>query len=573
MPVLDREGLPKAPSGVPGLDAVLFGGFPRDRTMLVFGGPGTGKSVLTLQFLVNGATYFSEPGLLVSFEEAPEDIVTNAESFPWFAHAGAKRPLIIDGRMPDDVVETGRFDLGGLIAILDDHVRRLGIRRVVLDGIDALFTTNVQDVGNRREFLRILRWLAGARVTALVTLKPTHDPVGSLVPFEYAEYMASGVLRLEVSMPMRLVQRTLRLVKVRGSSFASGLHPFVISENGLDVAYTSAEKVVAMPSTLRHSTGVERLDRMLGGGLRSGTVTLISGLPGTAKSTLGGSFLKAGLDAGERALHVGFDEPASQMIVDLQSVGIDLTPYVESGGLRTITLNASAAIADEHFLSIERLVNEHEPALLVVDPISALSKSGGQDVADLMCERLVDLVKARGMTAVFTAVSSRGIGDTEDTETQVSTVSDTWIHVSFSVQNGERNRTLTVVKSRGTGHSNQMREMLLSNDGVTLDDVYVAGGAVLLGTARLEREQQDETAGRDLEQLFASEMTKLETKKAHAEARIRVAEAEVLESDSGIQALQAQAVEYEKGADLRHQARLRSRRADPVNARESGIAR
>ena len=243
----------------------------------------------------------------------------------------------------------------------------------------------------------------------------------------------------------------LRVVKLRGSPFAAGQHSFLISDHGLDVAYTSVVKVMTKQSFRRLSTGIERLDRMIDGGLREGTVALISGLPGTAKTTIGASVLLAALEAGERALLVGFDEPANQMIADLESVGIRLEPFQTRGTLRTATYTASAVIADEHYLAIERLINDHETSVLLIDPISALDKAGGHDVADLVCERLVGLVKARGLTAVFISVSTTDNSGTENTDTKISTIADTWLHLSYMIQRGERNRTLTVVKSRGTG--------------------------------------------------------------------------------------------------------------------------
>jgi circadian clock protein KaiC len=310
--------------------------------------------------------------------------------------------------------------------------------------------------------------------------------------FGFTDFAADGVLQLRATMVGELLRRTLRVVKLRGSGFLAGDHPYTISSDGIKVLSLPIRTRIGRTKSLetRLSTGVERLDRMLEGGYRTGTTTLISGLPGTSKTTFGAKFLWAGCEAGERVLFVGFDEPAEQMIFDAQSVGIDLQPYKDSGLLRAESFAAGAVIGDEHSLAIEALIDEHLPTRVVIDPISSLTKSGGLEMAEIVTERLVVLFKARSITAIFTAVSESREGEAESTAMRVSAVADTWIHLSYAAQFGERNRTLTVVKARGTAHSNQMREVLLSNEGVALADVYASGGNVLLGTARLRREQE-----------------------------------------------------------------------------------
>ncbi len=479
-------------TGVAGLDAVLSGGFPAGRTTVVAGGPGSGKTVLALQYLVAGATDHGEPGLMISFEESPSALQLNFRGMSLsLDDVIGKSVHIVDGRLPEDAIETGTFDLGGLIAVVSALVVRLGIKRLALDGLDAVFALGANDANRRREILRVLAWLGESGVTALLTMK-SDDGSGIPARFGFTDFAADGVLQLRSTMVGELLRRTLRVVKLRGSGFLAGDHPYTISTNGLKVLSLPVRTRIGQTKTLetRLSTGVERLDRMLEGGYRMGTTTLISGLPGTSKTTLGAEFLWAGCKAGERVLFVGFDEPAEQMIYDAQSVGIDLQPFKDSGLLRAESFAAGAAIGDEHSLVIEALVDAHRPTRVVVDPVSALVKSGGLDMAEVVTERLVVLFKSRSITAIFTAVSDSHDGQMENTTTRVSTVADTWIHLSYAAEHGERNRTLTVIKARGTAHSNQMREVLLSNEGVALADVYSSGGTVLLGTARLRREQE-----------------------------------------------------------------------------------
>ena len=469
--------------------------------------------MLATQFLVNGALQFGEPGLMVSFEESPAALKANfpALSWPVQEQVGAGVQFV-DGRMPDDAVQAGGFDLGGLIAIATSLVSKYGVKRIAIDGIDALFALNENSADRRREILRILAWLTDLGITALLTIK-VGERFGD-VPgyFDLAEYAADGVIKLKTTLVGELSRRTFSVVKMRGSGYEAGAHPYIISDYGVRVLHSPTRTAwIAQTFDGRLSTGVERLDLMLLGGYRIGTTTLISGTPGASKTTLSASFLAAGCRAGERCLFVGFDEPAEQMLVDVRSVGIDLETPVRTGLLRVESFAAGGVIGDEHYLSIEGLIDEHDPKRVVIDPISALDKAGGRDIADTIRERLVVLFKSRGITAIFTAMAESQDGGMSDvTRTRVSTIADTWIHLGFASRGGERNRTLTVLKSRGTGHSNQVREMLLTSSGIDLADVYTSGGETLSGTARAQKEQQNVADREAAEEIFATALETLD---------------------------------------------------------------
>jgi circadian clock protein KaiC len=482
----------KTLSGVPGLDEILRGGFPTARTTIVLGGAGTGKTVLAMQFLVNGATDFGEPGLMVSFEESPAALEANFGRMHGRNGEPFKDVHIVDGRLAEDTIEAGTFDLGGLIAIAASLVKQHGIRRVAIDGIDALFA-RTEDMPHRRiELIRVLNWLTTERITALLTVKDTAGANGLPNHFGLAEYAADGVIHLRSRTIGELARRTFSVIKMRGAGFDAGEHPYIISERGIRAQRTPNRTMISESSSAAQlSSGVERLDRMLVGGYRAGTTTLISGLPGTAKTTLSAAFLEAGCRAGERGLFVGFDEPWAQMFRDVRSVGIDLQPHLESGMLHAESFAAGAAIADEHILTIERLIEEYQPVRLVIDPISALDRAGGSEIASVVAERLVVMLKLGGVSSMFTVVAESLLGEMESAPTRISTIADNWIHLSFANRGGERNRTITIVKARGLGHSNQMRELLLTSDGIDLADVYSTGGAVLLGSARAQRELED----------------------------------------------------------------------------------
>jgi circadian clock protein KaiC len=503
---------PTVPSGITGLDAVLCGGFPRGRTSIVVGGPGSGKTVLAMQYLVNGAAEFSEPGLMITFEESPDALKRNYPGASWpLVDVLGNHVQLLDGRLPDEAVEAGEFDLGGLIAIASSIIEKQNIKRIAIDGLDALFAISEHSSIRRREIIRVINWLTEANVTALLTIKADDGDQRLPGSFDLAEYAADAVIRLKATLIGELSRRTLSVLKMRGAGFLGGAHAYNISRFGMRVLYTPTRTNSGAQSlAVRLSTGVERLDRMLLGGYRQGTTTLLSGLPGTSKTTLSMAFLKAGTQAGERVLFIGFDEPANQVLIDARSVGINVEDDVRTGLFRSDSFAAGSVIGDDHYLAIEHLIETHKPLRVVIDPISALEKAGGRDVADAMTERLVGLMKSRNITAIFTAVAATPSGEVESTPTRVSTIADNWIHLSFANRGGERNRTLTIVKSRGTAHSNQMRELLLSSEGIDLADVYASGGDVLVGTARAEREQQ-EASNRATELLgFEQELVKLD---------------------------------------------------------------
>ena len=553
-------------SGVNGLDDILFGGLVDGRAMLVMGGPGSGKTMLGMQFLA--AAPEGEPGLLLSFEESPEELLVNSWTltFPFAERVGRSIDLI-DGRPPEDTIAIGTFDLNGLIATLEALVQTKRIRRVVIDAIDVLFTISEDRRNIRSETLRLLAWLNASGLSALLTMKTRAGSGTFMQAFDFAEFAVDCVLQLESQMHGKLVQRTVRIVKRRGAPFIAGQHAYTIGERGLRVMYSPIRTIMAKSSaTERCSTGVERLDRMLSGGFLRGTTALISGLPGSSKTTFAAAFLAAGCAGGEQTLFVGFDEPADQMIRNVESVGIKLRPFQEAGLLRLESFAAGSAIADDFYLMIEDLILSHRPMRIVVDPISALLKAGGAEIAENMIERLVILFKGRGLSAVFTSVSEPGAGALENTPTRVSTVADTWIHLSFAANAGERNRLLTIVKSRGTGHSAQTREVMIDEEGITLADVYEADGEVLFGTARLEREQQIRAKRSEDRRAVARELQQIDEEHTAVEMRREQLNQQLaqLERRRDDLAQDAGLVEHASAVDA---AALQSqRRADPESA-------
>jgi circadian clock protein KaiC len=483
--------IPRSKSGITSLDEILHGGFPAQRVTVLVGAAGCGKTVLSLQYLCNGAAVSGENGLFVTFEETEAAVAVNMKSMVWGVGIDLEKQVhVLDARAREKTIGAGDYDLGALIAVIESIVKKHSIERLVLDGIDALFIYATKSAAISTELSRLLEWLDESGLTTIITAKNL-DKRSVFPPiFQFIEYMAGSIIRMDARFHDRALRRTIAVVKLRGGSFVTGEHSYVIDDAGIDLARCDPQGLEP-PVEERRPTGVERLDRMLSGGYRAGTVTLISGLPGTGKSTLGGAFVAANCKQGRRALMVAFEQSCDQVALDLRSVGIDLDPYRASGILEMISMNAASLSADEHYIKIRTLLEAYKPELFVVDSISALRKAGGQELADEVSEKLAILSKAWGITTLMTATVDTNIGEAESTSTEVSAIADNWIHLSFALQQGERNRTLSIVKSRGTAHSNQLRELVFTDEGIVLEDVFATTGGVLLGTARLEREQED----------------------------------------------------------------------------------
>jgi circadian clock protein KaiC len=492
-------GLKKVPDRlqtfVPGLDALTDGGLPRGRTTLIVGGPGCGKTILALQVLVEGARRAHEPGIFVAFEERAREIVKDAGAFGWdLARLQKDRLFFLDAHLDSSTVHGGAFDLAGLLASLSAKARQLGARRIVFDGIDMLLTQLDDPAAERLELQRLHQWLYESGLSGIITAKteqvdPAHSP-----RYGFLQYLADCVVLLQHRLVNTVASRHLQILKYRGGKASCNEFPMVLSARGVEVAGIAADSLDHEVSTERVSSGVPDLDAMLDGGYFRGTSILISGAPGTARSTLAGAFADAACRRRENTLFVSFDEGSAQIVRNLSSVGIRLDRHLKSGRLRMHSAPARARTAEEHLLQIRSLLESHRSRCLVIDPLSALTSIVGEAEARGNLERFIALQRNLNITTVTTSLLEGFDALRESTSAGVSTLMDTWIHLSYVIQGGERNRALTIIKSRGMGHSNQVRELLLARRGLSLTDVYTAGGNVLMGTLRWEREEQERAA-------------------------------------------------------------------------------
>jgi circadian clock protein KaiC len=525
--------LGKTPTGVAGFDNITGGGLPTGRTTLLVGGPGSGKTIFSLQYLMHGVA-LGEPGIFVAFEEGSERIKSNANGFAWnSANLSREQLCFIDAQPSPDLVQSGGFDLGGLLAILQAQTTAMGARRIVFDALDILLSLLPDNGARRREVYRLHAWLLEHRLTGIITAKAGGDPSAADgdEPFGFMQFMVDCAVVLNHSVVRGVSQRNLRVQKYRGSSFDENESPFVIGGGGFEVAVARPlGRGVTNVSKERVSSGVDRLDTMLGGGgYYRGASVLITGFPGTAKTTLSGAFAQAACLRGEQTMFVSFDADSNEVVRDLSSVGIRLDTHVESGRLRMISARTVTGSADSYLVRIKAIAREHSARCVVIDPVSTWTKSGDGLSAHSVAERLIDWSKSEGITLMCTSLldelSHREEGGTS---LQISTLADTWIHVDYLVQAGERNRGLSIIKSRGTSHSNQVRELILSDEGVTLADIYTAGGEVLMGTLRWEKESAERAAAELAEVAGKLDKVRLDAEEAVLEVRMKSLQTELV---------------------------------------------
>jgi circadian clock protein KaiC len=557
----------KAATGILGLDEITGGGLPRGTATLIEGGPGSGKTILALQSLVNGARKFNEPGIFVAFEESSKSIIANAAAFNWqIASLHPGKLFLLDAQPPLDLVQSGRFDLGGMLAAIDSKAREIGARRVVLDALDIVLTLLDDPAAERAEVLRLHEWLRARDLTSIITAKSWQVETNETRQhsFGFMQFMVDCSIALDHRIVEGISQRILRILKYRGSSFEENDVPFVIGREGLEVAGTRAlERNYAPVTNERVSSGVKRLDVMLGGGYFRGASVLITGFPGTAKSTLCGSFAEAACERGERTMFVSFDSDSSELIRNLDSVHVRLQRFVKKGLLRLVPVRAISGSAEIHLMHIKNLAREHRARCVVIDPVSALSKLGNEGAAHGVAERLIDWAKTHGITLVCTSLLDDSSPSSEGSPLKVSTIADTWIHLNYLVVAGERNRGLSIIKSRGTAHSNQVRELILSKTGIALADAYTAGGEVLMGTMRWEKEMAERKEHEERALVAKKRLLQFDTEEADLQGRLTLLQRQLEANRAEKEILDRLAATEERERKVRQATLSELRGADP----------
>jgi circadian clock protein KaiC len=520
------DGLEKALTGIAGLDEVTFGGLPRGRATLICGSPGCGKTMLGVEFLVNGARMYSEPGVFVAFEETQAELAANAASLKFDLDQLSREGMLAIDHVhvdPNEIAETGDYDLEGLFIRLKHAIESVGAKRVVLDTIETLFSGFSNTALLRAEIRRLFQFLKSFGVTAIVTGERGES---SLTRYGLEEYVADCVILLDQRVTDQINTRRLRVVKYRGSSHGTNEYPFIIDEQGFSVLPVTSMALRHKVSSEVMSSGVPDLDAMLApGGFYRGTSVLMSGTAGTGKTSFASAFARSVCERGERALFFAFEESPDQIARNMESIGLDLKPHLESGRLRIVAQRPFLHGLEMHLVSMHKEVNQFRPSAVIVDPISNLISAGNMRSVNAMLTLLIDFLKTEGITAFLTVLTQNG-GQLEATELGISSIIDTWLLARDIEISGERNRGLYVLKSRGMNHSNQIREFILSAEGIKLVEVYLGPAGGLTGSARVALEAQERDASLQRANESELKLTQLERKRKAMEAQIEALRAE-----------------------------------------------
>jgi len=483
--------LEKALTGITGFDQITHGGLPKGRPTIVCGGPGCGKTMFAMEFLVRGATEFNEPGVLMTFEETGDEMTKNVASLGFDLKAlAARKKIMMDYVKIEsaEIQETGAYDLEGLFVRLQYAVDKIGAKRIVLDTLEAVFSGFSNSGILRAEIRRLFRWLKDRGLTTVVTAERGD---GNLTRYGLEEYVSDCVIFLDHRVNEQVSTRRMRIVKYRGTSHGGDEYPFLIDEQGFSVLPSTSMRLDHKVSIKRLPSGVPDLDNMLEGeGFYKGSSILVSGTAGSGKSSLGASFAEQSCIDGRKTLYIAFEESPLQAARNMRSIGIHLEKHLRKDILKFEAWRPTQSGLEMHLLRIHKLVEEFEPEVVIIDPVSNLMMGNLHEVHSMLM-RLVDFLKTKQITALFTSLTQGSQRDFEQTEVGISSLIDTWILVRDVELSGERNRCIYILKSRGMDHSNQVREFVISSKGIRLLPVYIGDGVVLTGSARLAQEARE----------------------------------------------------------------------------------
>jgi len=561
--------LPKALTGIQGLDEITQGGLPRGRPTLICGSAGCGKTLLAMEFLIRGATEYGEPGVFMPFEENAEELAQNVRSLGFdLGKLIKQKKLLIDFVKVErnEIEETGDYDLEGLFIRLNAAIESIGAKRVVLDTIETLFSGLQNEGILRAELRRLFRWLKDKGVTAVITGERGE---GKLTRRGLEEYVSDCVILLDHRVTEQVSTRRMRIVKYRGTTHGTNEYPFLIDEDGFSVLPITSLGLKHQVSNERVSSGVERLDTMLGGkGYYRGSTILVSGTAGTGKTSIAAHFVRAACERGERSLYFTFEESPGQMIRNMRSIGVDLGKYVKKDLLQIHSSRATFYGLEMHLAMIHKLVQQKKPDVVVLDPVGALMHAGTERDANAMLIRLIDFLKLNQITAMLLNLTTAG-ESLEHSDVDISSIVDSWLLLRDIEIGGERNRAMYVLKSRGMRHSNQLREYLITDQGLDLLDVYVGPEGVLTGSARISLEARERAAALAIQQEAEGRERDRQRKREALEARILAMrkEFEIEEVERAVVA--SQEVTRLEGLQQNRRTMALSRQADEG----SGIAR
>jgi circadian clock protein KaiC len=551
--------LEKTLTGIPGFDEISEGGLPKGRTAIVCGGAGCGKTMFGIEFLVRGALEFDEPGVLMAFEETPQDIARNVASLGFdIEDLANKKKLFLDfiSVEPREIQESGDYDLEGLFIRLQSAVEAVGAKRVMFDTLEALFSGFSNPGILRSEFRRLFRWLKDRKLTTVITAERGE---GTLTRHGLEEYVSDCVILLDHRVKDQISSRRLRIVKYRGTKHGADEYPFLIDERGMSILPVTSLQLQHSVSNERVPSGIPDLDQMLEGkGYFRGSSILVTGTAGSGKTTIAAEFVNAACQRGERCLYIDFEESRQQVARNMKSVGLDMDHWSKKGLLTHEAWRPTQFGIEMHLLRIHKFIEKVKPQVVVIDPITnLLSGSSEKDVYSMLM-RLMDFLKVSGVTTMFISLTSGG-ANLEQTTVGISSLTDTWILLRDLELNGERNRCIYVLKSRGMAHSNQLREFVITSNGVKLLPVYVGPGGVLTGSSRVNQETRERMEALAAQQEIERKQQEAESKRLALKAQVLALQAELEAVEKGERTLQREDKERIRQSKVGRDALAKSR--------------
>jgi len=556
----EKCSLPKITTNIAGLDEILQGGIPENRTTIISGGPGCGKSIFGIEFLYYGAKN-GHPGIYVTFEERADAVRQNALTMGWDLEELEKQNLlfVMQANLDPKTMISGDFSLMGLFSIIEGKAKSMNCRRIVVDAIDILLRMYNDFNRERSEYYVLHDWFSSRKMTSIMTVKSSQDH-GMASRYEFLDFMADCVIHLDQRVKEQISTRRIRVTKYRGSDFGRNEYPYVISDKGLSIIPVSTSSLRHQPLGDPVSSGNLRLDSILGGGYRKASCVLIAGITGAGKTTLANTFIKSASDRDEKVLYIGFEESEEAIVTNMLSPGIDLRPAIESKKVRFVTSLPEAMGSEEHLMRAFNEIEEYQPDHLVLDAISACERMGSKQTAFEYLIRLLNHCKENDITCILLNQTVQSMDIHQISGMEISSMVDTALFLGMVEVGGEINRMLLVLKSRGLAHSNQYREYLITDNGIELMDVYVGEGGVLTGAARQEQEAKESANQRLREQRIMHKRHELSHKEAAKQAKIAALQSEIDMYKSELDSMMEEEKIWHNGRDIR--ARLRGKLKD-----------
>jgi circadian clock protein KaiC len=556
----EKCSLPKIPTFIAGLDDILNGGIPENRTTIISGGPGCGKSIFGIEFLYNGAIK-GHPGIYVTFEERADAVRQNALTMGWDLSELEKQNkiFVMQANLDPKTLISGDFSLMGLFAIIEGKAKSMNCKRIVVDAIDILLRMFNDFNRERSEYYVLHDWFTSRKMTSILTVKSSQDH-GLATRYEFLDFMADCVIHLDQRVREQISTRRIRVTKYRGSDFGRNEYPYVISDKGLSIIPISTSGLRHKPLGIPVSSGNESLDSILGGGYRKASCILIAGITGAGKTTMANTFIESACKRDEKVLFIGFEESEEAIVTNMLSPGIDLRPAIDSKKLRFLTSLPEAMGAEEHLMRAFNQIEEDKPDHLVLDAISACERMGSKQIAFEYLIRLLNHCKENDITCILLNQTVQSMDIHQISGMEISSMVDTALFLGMVEVGGEINRMLLVLKSRGLAHSNQYREFLITNKGIELLDVYVGEGGVLTGAARQEQEAKESALQRMREHRIMQKRQELNHKEAGKHAKMAALQSEIDMFKAELESLMEEEKIWHNGRDIR--AKLRGKSKD-----------